>query len=145
MPFKIITVPFDSTREVFMEETLNTFCLNKKVLSWHPGFFTDRQKPYWTIFIEFEEVLEAEPTEDSLSEPEKLLLKRLREWRRARAQDDGVPVFIIATNSELRGVVRHAPRSLEALKSVRGFGKRKLEKYGKEIVGLVRAFHGDEQ
>ena len=38
-------------------------------------------------------------------------------------------------------IVRVAPGSLEALKNIKGFGKRKISKYGKEIIEIVKAFY----
>ena len=32
MPFKIITIPFEAGKDSFVEEDLNKFCLNKRIL-----------------------------------------------------------------------------------------------------------------
>ena len=39
----------------------------------------------------------------------------------------------------LREIARSRPQSLEALRGISGIGARKLEAYGEDIVGLVRA------
>ena len=118
MPFKIVTIPFEIEKEAFLEEELNRFCLNKKMLSWQAKFFTVDNKAYWTVFIEYEPVLESGKTgEPEFSEPEKLLYQRLREWRKEAAEKQGVPVYIVANNQELAELVKKAPKSIEALKS----------------------------
>ena len=50
---------------------------------------------------------------------------RLKAWRKERAEKDGVPVYIIGTNREFRDIVVARPETLEALKTVKGFGKAK--------------------
>lgn len=142
MQFKIITVRFDDNKESFLEDELNQFLLNKQVKEWKAEFFNLNGKAYWSVFVAYEAVLGPASIPGQLSEPEQLLFKRLREWRKQRAESDGVPVFIIANNSELAAVVKSAPKSIEALKQIRGFGGKKIEKYGKEIVELVQKFYG---
>ncbi|MBI3756023.1 MAG: HRDC domain-containing protein [Deltaproteobacteria bacterium] len=141
MPFKIITIPFEAEKESFLEEELNRFCLNRKIKNFKAEFFTSGSKAYWTIFLEYEEVLEPEKTDYGLTEPEKLLYQRLREWRKDKAEKAGVPVYIVATNGELRELIKKAPKTIEALKAIRGFGRKKIEKHGKEITELIREFY----
>ncbi len=57
MPFKIITIPFDNDKLCFMEEIINNFILNKKIKFYETKFFSQDNKSYWTIFIEFETIL----------------------------------------------------------------------------------------
>ena len=68
MEFRIITIPFDSARECFLEEELNSFCLNKRVNQYRIEFFKFGEKPYWSVFIEYETVLEDKPDKMGLSE-----------------------------------------------------------------------------
>jgi superfamily II DNA helicase RecQ len=69
------------------------------------------------------------------------LLERFRAWRKERAEKDGVPVYIIGTNKELVNIVKTVPASLEALKGIKGFGKAKIQKYGKEIIEIINIFY----
>jgi superfamily II DNA helicase RecQ len=141
--YRIITIPFDSSKNGFDERPINDFVINKKVVHTRAEFFQREGNAYWTLFIEYDEVLEktSDRTLQGLNEPQKLLLERLKSWRKERAAKDGVPVFIIATNSEFLEIVRKAPGSYEALKGVKGFGKGKIAKYGEDIIGIVNAFY----
>jgi len=143
MPVRIHTIPFDLDREIFQDEDLARFLLNKRVKALRPEFFQVNGRAYWTVFVDYETVLSEhkETDKDSLDEPQKLLFQRLREWRKETAEKAGVPVYIIATNTELMEAVRHAPTTLEALRQIRGFGKKKVEKHGKEIMGIIQAFY----
>ena len=141
MPFKIITVPFDAERVCFVEETLNAFCLNKTVVGYKAEFFQDGTGSYWTVFLEYKQVLEIGGKAEPLSSEQLLLLKRLREWRKEKADETGVPVYVIYTNKQATELVKKGPKSLEALKAIEGFGKKKLESFGKELVGLITDFY----
>ena len=63
----------------------------------------------------------------------------LRQWRFERAKADGMPAFVIAHDSTLAAIAEARPRSLAALRRVKGMGPQKLEKYGDEILAVVEA------
>lgn len=141
MPIRILTIPFDPDKELFQDEELTAFLLNKKPRTVKPEFFQTNGRAYWTVFVDYEAVLPGERQADpGLDESGQLLLQRLKEWRGDRARQEGVPVYIVATNRQLEEVVVRAPASLEALRQISGFGKKKLERHGKDIVNIVRAF-----
>jgi len=56
--YEIITIPFNSITKTFDIDDLNAFCVNKKVVSTKIEFFRDEKNAYWTVFIEYETVLE---------------------------------------------------------------------------------------
>jgi superfamily II DNA helicase RecQ len=142
MAIRLFTISFDPKQGGFHDEEVNKFLLNKQVKTVRPEFFHVNGHPFWTMYIEYETVLPDRFRETSaLNEPQRLLLQRLREWRREKAEQAGIPVFIIATNSELLALVTRAPRTLEALRDIRGFGKKKVERYGKELLDLIAAFY----
>jgi superfamily II DNA helicase RecQ len=141
--FKIIAIPFDRVKKTFDEAPLTGFILNKQVKSCRAEFFRNGEDVYWTVFLEYDPLLEKTPERslEGLDEPQKMLLDRLRAWRKERAAKDGVPVYIIGTNREMVDVVKARPASLEALKSVKGFGKGKIDKYGQEIIAMISGFY----
>jgi superfamily II DNA helicase RecQ len=142
MPVRIFTIPFNPDHEHFSDEDLSRFLLNKQVKKLHPEFFQIHDKAFWTVFVEYETIAETKETSSNgLNEAEKLLMKQLKEWRKETADKEGIPVFIIATNKQFMDVIRQAPKSLTALRVVHGFGKKKIERYGSEIVKIVAAFY----
>tara|TARA_B100002003_G_scaffold199670_1_gene190736 strand:+ start:183 stop:551 length:369 start_codon:yes stop_codon:yes gene_type:complete len=118
--------------------------MNKKVKSYKTEFFVKDSIPYWSVFTEYDLVYEKENNFNEktirMNEAETMLFQRLRDWRKERADSEGVPVYILATNRELTDIVKSAPKNLEALKSIKGYGKRKIEKYGNDIVNIVKCF-----
>ncbi|MBF0227933.1 MAG: HRDC domain-containing protein [Desulfobacterales bacterium] len=142
--FKIFCVAFEKSSKGFNDEMINKFLLNKELKSWKAEFFQNENESYWTVFVEYDEILKEKyilKEEENLEDTEKVLLDRLKKWRKERADKDGLPVFIIANNSELLRIVQNAPKSIEELKIIKGFGKAKIEKYGDDIIGIVNAFY----
>ncbi len=65
------------------------------------------------------------------------LVEALRRWRRERAAADGVPAYVVAHDATLLEIADARPRTLPALRRVRGMGPAKLERYGPEILALI--------
>lgn len=66
------------------------------------------------------------------------LAQALVEWRRKKYQKDNVPAFMILHQKTLLAIADLAPTTKEELLSVKGFGKSKCEKYGEEILEIIR-------
>jgi len=64
----------------------------------------------------------------------------LREWRRAAAQKQGVPAFVVLHDTSLDGLCRLQPATLAELRGVFGFGEIKTARYGNEILGALAAY-----
>lgn len=62
----------------------------------------------------------------------------LRKWRKARAQERGVESDVIVPKDVLMDIARRAPQTLQDLNAVLGLGPTRREKYGEEIVKLMR-------
>ena len=65
----------------------------------------------------------------------------LREWRRTTAQQRGVPAYVVMHDTTLDELCRAQPKSLSALLRVPGFGERKLDLYGQQILEALARFH----
>lgn len=62
----------------------------------------------------------------------------LRAWRRAKAVEEKRSAYLIATNRELQLLAVFKPHTLAELEQIPGFGQVKTERYGKEIVELLK-------
>ena len=88
-------------------------------------------------------------TEDAADETDELvaampvldekLLAKLKQWRAARAQTDGVPAYIVAHDVTLEALAAHPPRDLPGLRAAKGFGPKKVETYGADILAVIAA------
>jgi ATP-dependent DNA helicase RecQ len=61
----------------------------------------------------------------------------LRKWRRAEAEERGVPPYVIFSDRTLRELARAQPQTLVELRDVYGIGDAKLEAFGRAIIDLV--------
>jgi ATP-dependent DNA helicase RecQ len=76
------------------------------------------------------------------------LESRLRKWRKAEADRAGKPAFFVFSDAILRALVEAAPGSIPELRTVRGIGPNKADRYGAAICALCRGqepptLHGD--
>jgi ATP-dependent DNA helicase RecQ len=68
------------------------------------------------------------------------LREYLREWRSATAKQQGVAAFIVMHDTSLDDLCKLRPQSLSELRRVSGFGERKTDLYGDQILGALRNF-----
>ena len=106
MHFRVLTLPFDSVLEGFPDEMVAEFCLDKQVHKLESQFFIKDGQPFWSVAIHYDIVLKKDLKAHDLDERQKLLFERLREWRKTVAHEDGIPVYLIATNQHLAEIVR---------------------------------------
>lgn len=66
------------------------------------------------------------------------LAQAIVDWRREKYQKDNVPAFMILHQKTLLAIADLAPTTKEELLCVKGFGKSKCEKYGEEILEIIR-------
>jgi superfamily II DNA helicase RecQ len=72
------------------------------------------------------------------------LFSTLRTWRMEQARRQGVAPFMIAHDAALQELARIKPVSVQRLLGVKGFGPKKVEQYGAEIVAVIAAHTGGE-
>lgn len=65
------------------------------------------------------------------------LFNKLKNWRLKRAAKDSVPAYIIAHNTTLSAVAANPPTNKQQLLALPGFGSRKVEAYGPDILEIV--------
>jgi len=61
----------------------------------------------------------------------------LKEWRLARAREDGVPPYVVFSDATLAELLRLSPRTPAELLGVPGIGPAKLERYGRELLATL--------
>ncbi len=81
-----------------------------------------------------EDVSEDEPELDSI---ETEIYDTLIAWRNQRANEENLAPFIIARNSWLKHIIKRHPESTKELYDIKGFGERRINKYGKDIIKII--------
>jgi len=75
----------------------------------------------------------------SLGEARSPLFEALKAWRRNTASEHKVPPFVIFHEATLAAIASEKPRSLRALAAISGIGEKKTERFGEDILALMRA------
>jgi len=81
---------------------------------------------------------EGQEKELDLDEKEKELYKALTRWRTQKSNEEGLAPFIIAHNSWLKQIAKIRPTASKDLNQIVGFGERRVNKYGREIIEVVK-------
>jgi ATP-dependent DNA helicase RecQ len=79
-------------------------------------------------------------TDSPIPDADRDLQEYLREWRRTTAREQRIAAFIIMHDTSLAELCRIKPNSLSELGRVAGFGDRKTELYGREILEALGRF-----
>ncbi len=67
-----------------------------------------------------------------------VLFESLRAWRRERAAEQALPPYVIFHDTTLAAIARQRPANAEALAKISGVGHSKLQRYGADVLKLVR-------
>ena len=86
---------------------------------------------------------QAEPPVVADFDPE--LREYLRQWRSTVANQESVAAFIVMHDTSLAEICRKRPASLAEIRNVSGFGERKTERYGQQILDALERFRKGER
>ncbi|HEX6462046.1 MAG TPA: HRDC domain-containing protein [Candidatus Saccharimonadales bacterium] len=78
-------------------------------------------------------------TSDTLVSVDPALFAALQAWRARLAHEAVKPAYVIAHNTTLEYIAARKPRTERELLKIKGFGPKKLELYGSEILKIVTA------
>jgi ATP-dependent DNA helicase RecQ len=98
-------------------------------------FALDRDAPYMSKFARPERAGGGEER----SEFEELY-EYMRQWRRDTAKKNDVAAFVVLFDSSLDALCRARPSTLNELRRVSGFGEKKLEAYGDQVLAALQRF-----
>ncbi|MGI8574205.1 MAG: ATP-dependent helicase [Egibacteraceae bacterium] len=72
------------------------------------------------------------------SQADPVLAETLRAWRLERARADAVPAFVVFNDRTLEELAAARPSSVTDLGKVYGIGPAKIERYGEDLLALLR-------
>jgi len=133
------------------EDTLNGFMASVKVHHTAQQLITSAQANFWSIMVFYSDDLadethltkatEKQPPFDSstLTAEERNRYEALRVWRADEAAKDNYPNYIVASNAQLGAISKLNPTSVEDLNTLKGFGEKKVAKYGDEIIAVLNS------
>jgi len=115
--------------------------INAMALNMHPEiheFDTDLQGYSLDLSSSTDDIADEVIVEKKVSDiVDEELFQKLKAWRRVRAAEDSVPAYIIAHDTTLSAVAANTPTTTQQLMVIPGFGGKKVEKYGPDILKIV--------
>ncbi|HLN56232.1 MAG TPA: helix-turn-helix domain-containing protein [Bacteroidales bacterium] len=73
------------------------------------------------------------------------LRRQIKEWRYNKAGELNLPEYMILPRRTLETLANTLPQSINALKLVKGMGKKKSLKFGEELVNIIVAYCREEK
>jgi superfamily II DNA helicase RecQ len=150
MQLKMFVIPIKNISEA--EAEMNGFLRGHRALAVKKEFVPDGENSFWTFCVEYLDRTAAASGSSScglrapkvdykevLSSEEFELFSRLRDWRKATAEKEGVPVYAVLTNGQLAQVVQKQITSKAGLKEIEGVGDARIDKYGEALLRLLGA------
>jgi ATP-dependent DNA helicase RecQ len=75
---------------------------------------------------------------ETLSREGEIRAEILREWRKSYADELDIPAFMVFSNKTLQDLAAKNPATLEELEAVYGLGPKKIEHFGKKLLGELK-------
>jgi superfamily II DNA helicase RecQ len=152
MKIKMFRIHTDTDRLHHDEQVINEFMESVTVKKTATEFVPDKLN-YWSVLIYYETGLTPKseapsikasdkisyPSDADLSNEEGLVYNALKQWRNDIAIRTRLQGYMICNNSELVTIAKTRPKTLEDLGKIKGFGSRKLMKYGDDVLALLNS------
>lgn len=133
MQFKFFTIPAVSPADA--EEELNGFLRSHRILTVERQFVADAANPRWCLAVEYlpgpgrrdagarREGRQRIDYKEVLPPEDFALFVKLRDWRKSRAEEEGVPVYTIFTNDQLARIAGGRITTKNGLAELEGVGE----------------------
>ena len=69
---------------------------------------------------------------------EETLVKTLKAYRTSIATSHRIPPYYIFNNEEMGKIIEIMPKNKQEFIAIKGFGEVKYEKYGEEIINIIK-------
>ncbi|MDP6630776.1 MAG: HRDC domain-containing protein [Kiritimatiellia bacterium] len=137
-----------------LQEDLNRFLRSHRVLTVQREFVAQGDNSFWALAVEFlEGPAPSGPGtsrgnkkrvdyKDVLSPADFADFAKLRDWRKAAAEQDGIPVYAIFTNEQLAAIATKRPTTTNGLQEIEGIGEAKAKKYGSGALDVIAGTGG---
>lgn len=125
-------------------EVLNRFLRQYRVVRIERQFLLTPD-PHVQVLVEYDigrTDLRHEPTgqtdfEKAQSDRTAARYQALKAWRAALARKEGIPAFHILKNDEMDRIAGMESPSLSSLKAIAGFGEKRVERWGPQILAVL--------
>jgi len=142
MRCKIFNIRLEKENIMADEDKLNDFLANINVID-RFATLTQGNKIFWSILIFYADKDKQAERKGStiitrpLTPQEEEIVADLKKWRARKSLEEGLAPFMIAHNKMLEQMILLPVRNLEDLENIKGFGEKRTEKYGAEILQII--------
>lgn len=149
MKLKVFALP--AAGDDLAEDSVNHFLARHRIAQVDRQLVQAGAGSYWTVCIGYWESTSEPPSRarktridyrEVLNDTRFREYAALREWRKAVAESEGVPVFAIFSNEQLANIVQLETATLAAMATIDGIGSSKLAQYAQAVLAAL-ADHRD--
>ncbi len=148
MKIKIFYIRLSKEHISSDEEQLNDFLKNKKIVNTFAELVKTGKVNFWSVLVAYSEKENLKkanekpeklsfPTDTKLTEVELNIYNALKQWRTDKAKTENISSFVIAYDTELITIAKVGIKDIEDFNNIKGFGEKKIAKYGEEIIALL--------
>ena len=149
MQFKFLRIPTDDPGPATDE--LNGFLRSHRVVTVRSELVCLADAAFWAVSVEYLEGAPKAPERpvgkvdyrEVLDEATFRVFSRLRDWRKAEAEKERVPVYTLFTNEQLAEMARRRVQNLADLGQIEGVGEARVSKYGAALLQVMAAVATD--
>jgi superfamily II DNA helicase RecQ len=137
------------------ETDLNRFLKMVKVVNIRTEFVAQGDGSFWAFYVSYLEKdenasdIQAKKARvdyrELLSPSDFALFSALRDWRKAIAEKEGVPVYLVFTNEQLARIAKKRISNKTDLLEIEGVGESRAKKYAEAVIEIVRANSGKDR
>lgn len=124
--------------------------VNNTALAMHPEIFSF-DEVLKQASMALADTVPSEPLEEAVApvqavdarDEDAALLSVLRTWRDTEAKKRRIPLYMVASNAVLSALATERPTTTTKLLTISGIGPKMIEKYGDELLMMIREQIGD--
>ena len=128
----------ESIKDIFIQLSLKKFLLEGSGGKLDVEAFHRRKKAF--VSPQFSVNAYAGVSQQKTDNPYPDLYQRLKKLRDSICLKKDIPVYIVAGSKTLDEMATYLPQSIDELEQISGFGKAKLETYGKQFLEIVQQY-----
>jgi superfamily II DNA helicase RecQ len=139
---KFFVIPIRELEAV--EAEVNRFLRSVRVVHLQREFVPQGDNSFWSLAVEYLADGASGPRRRARIDYKEVLspeafgiFATLREWRKAKAAREAVPVYTIFTNEQLAEIAKKQATTKTGLQAIDGIGEARVKKYGDEVARLV--------
>jgi len=145
MQIKLFTIPIAFVNE--QNDELNKFLKSHKILEIDKQLVQIPTGAFWCFYIQYVEEGNKEfyikenkvDYRETLTEEEFKAFSKLREIRKKISVEDAVSAFVVFTDAELAEIAKLKDATANNIRSIKGIGDKKAEKYGERILSQLKS------